>query len=253
MREAYDASASAWASGPQAAYEVMADELVAAAPQDVHGAVVLDLGAGTGPAARAARRAGAARVVGVDLSSRMLLEGTGWDGVIVGDATRLPVRDRCFDLTVAACCLGHLPDPRAALVEARRVSPAIVASAFRAGWTHPAKALVDDVAARHGYVVPSWYSWLKADVEPAVDDPDRLGAFARAAGYGAVDVTTTEVDVGVRTPDELATWRLGMAHLAPFVESLAPDAREHLREECVRELRGSPVLVIPLVVLAACD
>ena len=253
VREAYDASARAWAAGPASAYDAMADSLLAAAPSDVRGALVLDLGTGTGPAARAARRAGAARVIGIDISSQMLAEGSGWDSVLVGDVTRLPIRDRSVDLTVAACCLGHLPEPRAALVESRRVARAVVASAFRSGWTHPAKAQVDAVAARHGFVVPAWYSWLKADVEPTVDDPARLAALARGAGYSSVDVTTTAVDVGVRTPEQLVDWRLGMAHLAPFVTALADAERSELREECVDALCDAAPLVIPLVVLSAYD
>ena len=253
VREAYDASASAWSAGPESAYDVMADVLVAAAPLSARGALVLDLGAGTGPAARAARRAGAARVVGIDISSQMLVVGSGWDSVIVGDVTRLPIRDQCFDLAVAACCLGHLPEPREALAETRRVSGAVVASAFLAGWTHPAKAMVDAVAARHGFVLPAWYTWLKTDVEPGVDDPARLATLARDAGYGRVDVTTTAVDGGARTPEQLVTWRLGMAHLAPFVASLGPTERSELRAESVDALRDAPPLVIPLVVLSAYD
>ena len=253
VREAYDVSASAWAAGPGSTYDVMAEVLVAAAPEDVAGALVLDLGAGTGPAARAVRRAGAAGVVGIDVSPEMLRAGSGWDCVVVGDATHLPVRDRCVDLAVAACCLGHLPDPTAALVEWRRVSRAVVASAFLAGWTHPAKSIVDAVAARHGFVVPAWYAWLKSDVEPTVDDPVRLAALARDAGFGRVDVTTTPVDVGVRTPEQLVTWRMGMAHLAPFVRSLGPVERDELRAECIDALRDAPPLVIPLVILAAYD
>ena len=109
------------------------------------------------------------------------------------------------------------------------------------------------MAARRGFVVPEWYSWLKSDVEPTVDDPVRLAALARGAGYTRVDVTTTAVDVGVCTPEQLVTWRMGMAHLAPFIASLAPGERSELRAECVDALGDAPPLVIPLVVLAAYD
>ncbi|HEX2805322.1 MAG TPA: class I SAM-dependent methyltransferase, partial [Kineosporiaceae bacterium] len=144
MRQAYDASASAWAQGPAAAYEAMADVLVAAAPAPLAaGMRVLDLGTGTGVAARAARRAGAGRIVGVDVAPAMLRAGWGWSAAVVADAGALPFAAGSFDLVVAACCLGHLPDPGAGLAEARRLAPALVASAFRSGWTHPAKAIVD--------------------------------------------------------------------------------------------------------------
>lgn len=251
MREAYDASASAWAEGPAAAYEAMADVLVAAAPAPLNGARVLDLGAGTGAAARAARRAGSDRIVGIDLAPAMLRAGSGWSAAVVGDAGALPFAAGSFDLVVAACCLGHLPMPGAALAESLRLAPSLVASAFRAGWTHPAKALVDAAAARYGFAVPGWYSRLKADGEPEVDDPARLDALAREAGFTSVEVTTYQVDVGFRTPRELTSWRLGMAHLAPFVASLDPVRREGLRVCCEDALAQAPPLVVPLVVLAA--
>jgi SAM-dependent methyltransferase len=251
VRAAYDASATAWAQGPSPAYEAMADVLVAAAMTDMAGARVLDLGAGTGAASRAARRAGAGWVVGVDVAPEMLRAGSGWSCALVADAADLPFAAGGFDLVVAACCLGHLPDPGAALAQARRLAPAVVASAFLAGWTHPAKAVVDAIAVRHGFVLPSWYARLKADVEPEVDDPDRLRALGVSAGYRRVEVTTRAVDVGVRTPGELTRWRLGMAHLAPFVATLGPGREADLRRTCEQALVGSPPLLVPLVVLAA--
>jgi hypothetical protein len=133
------------------------------------------------------------------------------------------------------------------------VAPSVVASAFLAGWTHPAKSRVDAVAARHGFVLPTWYARIKADVEPTVDDPGSLEALAHAAGYLSVEVTTTPVDVGVRTPEQLVTWRLGMAHLAPFVATLDPEQLTMLRAECVDAVADAAPLVVPLVILAASD
>ncbi len=253
MREAYDASATAWVQGPASAYDVMADLLLATATTRVPGARVLDIGSGAGAAARAARRAGAGWVVGVDVAPEMLRVGSGWGSAVVADASRLPFADGGFDLVVAACCLGHLPDPLAALMEVRRVASAIVASAFLSGWTHPAKSLVDEIAVGYGFTVPEWYSRLKSDVEPEVDDPMKLEALGVAAGFGQVAVATHSVEVGLHSPSELASWRLGMAHLAPFVASLPVSRREGLRRQCEEALVGSPKLIVPLVVLSAAD
>ncbi len=251
MRAAYNESAAAWAHGPSAAYEAMARVLVSTAMPGLNGSRVLDLGTGTGAAARVARAAGAGWVVGVDAAPAMLEVGSGWDVALVADAMSLPFASGSFDLVIAACCLGHLPDPSAALIECRRVAPAVVASAFLSGWTHPAKALVDETAIAFGLRVPDWYVRLKTDTEPKVDDPARLAQLGRSAGYDRVEVNVHSVEVGVHSAAELATWRLGMAHLAPFVANLDVDRRAELRQLCVAALAGAPSLVVPLIILSA--
>ncbi len=251
MREAYEASATAWAAATAPAYEAMADVLISTSMTPLLDARVLDLGTGTGSAARSARRAGAGWVIGVDVALAMLRAGSGWNSAVVADVSSLPFADNGFDLVVAACCLGHLRDPRAALIEARRVAPSIVASAFRTGWTHPAKALVDAIAMQYGFAVPKWYADLKADIEPQVDDPVKLQALGLSAGYQSVQVTTHLVDVGLHTPSELTEWRLGMAHLAPFVAALDAAKREDLRLQCEEALVEAPPPLVPLMALSA--
>jgi ubiquinone/menaquinone biosynthesis C-methylase UbiE len=251
VRSAYGAAASACAGGPAAAYEAMADVLVSVASTALADARVLDLGAGTGTAARAARRAGAVSIVGADVALEMLQAGSGWDAVVVCDAAALPFADDSFDLVVAAFCLGHLPAPDRALLQARRVAPALVASAFLNGWTHPAKSVVDAVATSYGYEVPQWYQWLKSEGETEVDDPERLRELALAAGYDSADVDIHDVDVDVRTPSQLTAWRLGMAHLAPFVAALDPMQRENLVRDCEHELAGAAPLIVPMMALVA--
>src|SRR6185437_11243496 len=54
LRADYDAAAADWAGGPEAMYEALARSLVASAPVPLAGSLVLDLGAGTGVAGRAA-------------------------------------------------------------------------------------------------------------------------------------------------------------------------------------------------------
>ena len=107
LRADYDAAAGDWAGGPGPMYASLAQALVPAAPVPLSGRLVLDLGAGTGVAGRAALAAGARRVVGADLSESMLRLGRGGTPV-VADAVALPFRDGRFDLVLAAFCLNHL-------------------------------------------------------------------------------------------------------------------------------------------------
>lgn len=251
VRVAYNESALAWVAGPDAVYGRLAEVLLTRSPVSIQGARVLDVGAGTGAASRAAIAAGAREVVAADVADGMLRGLAGRVHPVVADASRLPFVAGSFDLVCAAYCLGHLPDPIAALREARRVGGGIVASAFEAGWVHPAKAVVDNVLAGFGFTAPSWYTQLKRDVEPQVDDPHRLAAAAAAAGYDQVEVTVMPVASGLSTPAELAQWRFGMAHLAPFIQTLAPTDRARARLATVAALEGAPPLVVPMVVLAA--
>ena len=254
IRLAYNGSASAWALGPDTLYGRLAEVLLTAAPLPIAGAGVLDLGAGTGVAGRAAIAAGARRVVAVDIAEGMLRaagESGGRVLPVVADATHLPFADQTFEIVCAAFCLGHLPDPVVGLREARRVGWSIVASAFAAGWTHPAKAVVDDALAEFGYTAPGWHVELKDHLEPQVGDPQRLALAATAAGYPRVDVTVVSVPTGLDTPAELVRWRLGMAHLAPFVRTLARSDRERATLAAEAGLVAAPPLTVSMLVLAA--
>lgn len=243
--DAYDRSAEAWRLGPARLYDVLADVLLEHAPGPVAGAAVLDAGAGTGAAGDAAWIRGAARVVGVDLAPAMLVPGG-----IVADLRRLPFRDRSFDLAVAAFSLGHV-EPAAGLGEMHRVAPALLASAFEAGWTHPAKAVVERVLVERGHRPPAWYQSFKDGTERLVGDPDRLSALATDAGFGRVAVERVEVATGLADPAGMVAWRLGMAHHAPFVAGLGPAARAEVRAEAERLLAGAPPVVVPMLVLTA--
>jgi ubiquinone/menaquinone biosynthesis C-methylase UbiE len=257
VQEAYDRSAEAWAIGPEQVYVHLAQALVEATPVPLAGARVLDLGAGTGVAGRAALAAGAARVVAVDLAAAMLRSvvdrapRAGQLSAVQADACALPFAAGSFDVVLAAMSLGHVPEPLLAVREARRVAPGLVASAFAPGWTHPAKAAVDAALAAYGYQIPDWYVRFKAEVEPLVDDPSRLHALATEAGYRDVAVRVVDVPTGLETPAQLAGWRLGMAHLAPFMAALGPTERAAARAAAEAALVGAAPLVVPLVVLSA--
>ena len=119
------------ARGKHPAFRRMLDEYLEAMAID-SARTVLDLGCGTGVAARAiARRPGfAGTVVGLDLSpylvaaAQRLAEAEGGGDRIafrVGDTCRLDLTDGAVDAVVAHTLISHVDDPGAVLAEARRV------------------------------------------------------------------------------------------------------------------------------------
>jgi SAM-dependent methyltransferase len=249
LRAAYDTAARDWADGPERMYAQLARSLVASAAAPVAGRRVLDLGAGTGVAGRAALAAGARQVVAADVAVAMLRRGGAALHPVAADAAALPFRDTSFDLVVAALSLSHLASLPAGLGEARRVGRAIAASAFAPGWTHPAKAAVEEELRRFGYRPPPWYLWFKREAEPQACRPDLLAGYAAAAGFRRVRLRTITVPTGLATPAQLASWRLGMAHVAPFVSSLDAAHRAALRRAAERAADGTGPLVVSLMVL----
>jgi ubiquinone/menaquinone biosynthesis C-methylase UbiE len=262
LQAGYEAAASAWADGPGPLYTQLARVLVATAPVPLAGAVVLDLGAGTGAAGWAALAAGARQVVAADLSPGMLRHardrgapaprrGAAWEP-IAADAVALPFRDHSFDLVLAAFCLNHLDSLAAGLAEARRVGAAIAASTFAPGWDHPAKGAVDEVLGSFGYQPPAWYACLSPGSRAG--DPEILTERVAAAGFTDVRVGTADVRTALVTPAELASWRLGLAQVAPFLRSLAPADRAAVRraaEHAVAGSAGIAPLIVSMVVLTA--
>jgi ubiquinone/menaquinone biosynthesis C-methylase UbiE len=247
---AYDASGSAWRSGPERVYERLADALLDEAPVDLRGTRVLDVGAGTGVASRVALRRGAAEAVATDVAAGMLRHCDPGITRVVADSHTLPFPNGRFDLAVAAFSLGHLSDPATALRETRRVAGTVAASAFDPSSSHPAKAAVDDAMARHGFVTPQWYVDLKT-TESLVEDPDGLAQLARTAGYLEVAVRRVEVDAGLQDPAAIVDWRWGMAHLAPFVATLATGAREAARRDAESAVAGLEPVVVAMLALTA--
>ncbi len=99
---------------------------LAVASSQPRGAVVLDLGAGTGDLSAEFRRQGAARVTGLDVSAAMLARAEqkfGADGIdwLQGDALHLPFGDASFDVVASAFVLRNLPDLAGSLAEMARV------------------------------------------------------------------------------------------------------------------------------------
>ncbi len=261
VRQAYGRSARAWAEGPAPAYERLAAAVVATLPAPLAGALVLDVGAGTGAASRCIAQAGGSPVA-VDLALEMLAQARSDHfaklrrslPAATGDAVRLPFRSGCFDAAVACFCFSHLEDPVPALREVRRVlraGGALVTATFRReDPPHPVKALVDDAAVQLGFHYPAWYAGYK-EQEAQAARPEVLVAQAKAAGLVEVCLREVRVDTGVDTAEALVRLRLGMAYLAPFVGSLPADRRAALVQAAREALGPAPQPWRPAVLIVS--
>ena len=247
---AYDVAASAWDNGPGRLYRATAEALLDRSPVTLHGARVLDVGAGTGIAGTIAIRRGAATVVATDRAPGMLRQNASDREVVVADAYALPFADDAFDLVVAAYLINHLDDPGAGLREFRRVAPALLASSFDESWDHPAKAAIDAVMTEAGYEPPSWYAEIKS-TNDQVGGPEALAQLAREAGYTEAEANRIDVPTGIDSAAAMVEWRWGMAHLAPFVAGLDAGPREQLRSRAEAAVAGLPPVVVAMLALSA--
>ena len=252
---AYSATGGAWDAGPGRIYDRLAEALVGRSPGALDGARVLDVGAGTGAAGRAALAAGASQVVAVDAAFGMLAHGAGArPPAAVGDVAALPFATGAFDAAVAAFSLNHLAAPALGFQEMARVTRSggcLLVSAYAADDTHPVKAAVEEVLGRRGWVAPPWYVDVRDVAAPRLATAAEAAAAAGAAGLDA-EVDVVRVPFPDLAPADLVAWRLGLAQHAPFVATLGAAERAEVQATAVAGLGPDvPVLVRSMVVVVA--
>lgn len=236
---AYSTTAGEWQRGPGPIYDRLAEVVVSRSPVPLRGRAVLDVGAGTGAASRAALAAGATRVIALDAAIGMLAhDAVRRPPAVVGDARALPFARWSFDAAVAAFSLNHLADPAAGLREMARVTrsgEALVAAAYAVDDTHPVKSAVEAALAARGWSPEPWYTSLRTEAAPMLATPEGCAAAAAAAGLDArveaVRVPFLDLDV-----DDLVAWRLGLAQHAPFVARLPAEERQAVASEAAARL-----------------
>ena len=152
------------------------DQVLASFLGPLEGRAVLDVGTGTGRAAIGLARRGA-RVTGVDASAEMLrvararAADAGVDAAFeVGDAHRLPYRDRAFHAAVSLRVLMHTPDWRQCLSELCRVAEDRVVFDYPAACSAAAlQAFARRLAAAAGRSVEAYRVLRSADVQRTLE------------------------------------------------------------------------------------
>jgi SAM-dependent methyltransferase len=245
---------AAWAQGPQAVYDRLAAAALATLPGDLSGTTALDAGAGTGAATRVLVARGAT-VDAVDDSPSMLAELrrqlAGRVRTVVGDVRDLPLAAGRYDHAVAAFVLNHLDAPEAGVAELARVCRAggrVVATTFCAE-DHPVKPAVDAVLADYGFIAPEWYRTLKGGLIPRLGTPQGLAGVAASGGLAAAAVRVVDVDLSDLPLPAIVSYRLGLAHIAPFVQGLDDVTVAALHRDAAAAVSALPPLCLSMLVL----
>jgi SAM-dependent methyltransferase len=156
---------------------------------------VLDVACGTGILTKQIR---AARVVGLDVSPRMLAVARAAPGIewVEGSAMALPFEDGAFDAVLCQHGLQFYGDRAAGAREMRRVAGRAVVSCWQAA----------ERQAFMGTVVNAQAKLLGVTAEEVglpwrFGDPEALRALLREAGFTHVEVVTHVIDARFRAPE----------------------------------------------------
>ena len=198
---------------------------------------------------------GAGRVLGVDLSPEMVrlagerLVAAGLHAeTTVMDAEQLDLPDASFDAVLCAFGIFFLPDPDTAIAEFRRVlTPRREGRAVDLGCRGSTMGV--------GGRPPRRHHGQAARGPTALDDAAHLEALLTDAGFGAVHVNPSHLDVALADADEWWAWKWsysfrGILEQLPAarIERLRAEARPHI--DRLDEGHGLPLRLEALFALA---
>jgi ubiquinone/menaquinone biosynthesis C-methylase UbiE len=164
--------------------------------------------------------------------------------LVQGDLDHLPFRSASLDLVTLSLALHHLPTPRFALPELRRVLRPH-GRAVLAAWSDERSVLwraFDDWFERSGL------GSMRSDHDPdaPIDTPERLHAtLLEIGGFGAAEVTRWCPSLAFESLEHFWEWRISFP--ATYRALLAVDEarQDRLRADCLRTLSpladGGPV------------
>jgi ubiquinone/menaquinone biosynthesis C-methylase UbiE len=240
--DAYDEAAEAWSEAPARIYRRLAEVALTHAVAPIRGRTVLDVGSGTGVASDAILAAGG-RPIASDLSLGMLRHHRSTrPPAVQADATVLPFADRSVGGAMASFVLNHLDEPARALRELSRVTrrgSAIVATTYAHDDDHPVKAAVNQALTEDGWEPEPWYAHVRSVTVPQVATIDGCRSALADAGLCGT-VIAQRVAFTDLAPDDLVSWRLGMAHHATHLRAGGPAATARVRERALTLLGGDP-------------
>jgi ubiquinone/menaquinone biosynthesis C-methylase UbiE len=211
---------------------------VAALPTPAAGARLLDVGAGAGAVALAARRRGY-EVCAVDGSAAMVARlSESLPAVQVADATALPFDDATFEVVTAGFVLHLLNDPQTALREFKRVLAPGGMLAFTVVGPPPRGFEPGDCS--HELFV-EYSRHLRRDERR--DSPfDGRGLLAMT-GFRDVAEEHIQIELALDEPETMWRW-YGTHGTRRFFDELDEKHREEFRQRLIADLADRPELVL---------
>jgi ubiquinone/menaquinone biosynthesis C-methylase UbiE len=204
---------------------------------------VLDVACGTGVVARAAaeRVGSAGRVIGVDLNSGMIAVARSLPTPVAASiewiersALDLRLQDATMDVVLCQQGLQFFPDKALAMQEMRRVlarggrlalSVWNGVGLYNSAVGEALSRFVSDTAA------------LQFCVSRQVPAKDELQHLATEAGFSAVDVRVSRINVHLPRLDQFTLDHLSATPLAPIIAAADPEAREEIGASVMEQLQ----------------